>query len=52
MELEGLGTITMRKVDQLKSCLNSALDRKYCVDRWISDDSLVTLLEKTMRSTS
>ena len=27
-----------------RSCLNSALDRKYFVDRWISDQSLVTLL--------
>ena len=35
----------MRKIDQLQSCLNSALDRKYFLRRWICDDSLVTILK-------
>ena len=30
MKLEEVGTTRMRKTDQLQSCLNSALDRKYC----------------------
>ena len=31
-----------RLLDLFKSSLLSALDRKYFVDRWISDNSLVT----------
>ena len=46
MKFVGLGTINMRYLDQLKSCLNSALDRKYFLDKWISDNSLVTLLKQ------
>lgn len=36
----------MGKLDLFRSCLNSALDRKYFVDRWISDQSLVTLFKR------
>ena len=36
----------MGKLYLFRSCLNSALDRKYFVDRWISDQSLVTLLKR------
>ena len=36
----------MRYLDQLKSYLNSALDRKYFLDKWIGDNSLVTLLKQ------
>ena len=35
----------MRYLDMFKSSLNSALDRKYFLDRWISVDSLVYLLK-------
>ena len=41
-----LGSSTMGYLDMFKSSLNSALDRKYFLDRWISVDSLVTLLQQ------
>ena len=39
----------MRYLDQLKCCLNSAPDRKYFLDKWISDNSLVTLLKRNYK---
>ena len=39
----------MRYLDQLKCCLNSALDRKYFLDKWINNDSLVTLLKQNYK---
>ena len=41
-----VGSSTMRYLDMFKSSLNSALDRKYFLDWWISVDSLVTLLQQ------
>ena len=34
----------MRKLDLFRSCLSSALDRRYFVDKWIRDQSLDQLL--------
>ena len=39
----------MRKIDQLQSCLNSALDRKYFLSHWICDDSLITILKNNYK---
>ena len=36
----------MRKLDLFRSCLSSALDRRYFVDKWIGDHSLVQLLNQ------
>ena len=36
----------MRNIDHFRSCLNSALDRRYFVDKWIGDQSLVSILEQ------
>ena len=36
----------MTKLDVFKCSLNSALDRNYFLDRWISDQSLVTILSQ------
>ena len=46
MKFVQVGSSTMRYLDMFKSSLNSALDRKYFLDRWISVDSLVTLLQQ------
>ena len=39
----------MRSLSLFKSCLISALDRIYLQEKWISDQSLVTILQDDYR---
>ena len=36
----------MRNLDHFRSCLDSALDRRYFVDKWIRDQSLASIFEQ------
>ena len=35
----------MGRLDLFKSTINSTLDRKYWLEKWIGDDSLVTIIK-------
>ena len=36
----------MKHQDLFKSCIISALNRSYMLDKWIGDESIVTILQK------
>ena len=46
MKFVQVGSFTMRYLDMFKSSLNSAPERKYFLDKWISVNSLVILLQQ------